>query len=87
MIDDKGNIIFQHDETFPTLAQGFMVKAKRKRLRTLKDIAAYNVAKNTTSESDVKIVEIPRSLHFLGHLFRRLSYSIISYLDVSRLDE
>jgi hypothetical protein len=40
-------------ETFPTLAQSFIVKAKRKRLRTLKDIAAYNVAKNTTSESDV----------------------------------
>ena len=34
-------------------------------MRTLKDIAAYNVAKNTTSESDVKTLEIPRSLHVL----------------------
>ena len=65
VIDDNGNIVIQHDETFPTHAQGFIVKAKRKGLRTLKDIAAYNVAKNTTSESDVKILEIPRSLHVL----------------------
>ena len=65
VIDDNGNIIIRHDETFPRLAQGFIVKAKRKRLRTLKDIAAYNVAKNTTGESDVKILEIPHSLHSL----------------------
>ena len=65
MIDDNGNMTIQHDETFPTLAHGFIVQAKRKQLRTLKDIAAYNVAKNTTSESDVKILEIPHSLHVL----------------------
>jgi hypothetical protein len=35
VIVDNGNIVIQHDETFPTLAQGFMVKANRKRLRTL----------------------------------------------------
>ena len=65
VIDDSGNIVIQHDETFPTFSQGFIVKAKRKRLRTLKDIAAYNVAKNTTSESDVKSLQIPCSLHDL----------------------
>jgi hypothetical protein len=69
VIDDNGNIVIQSDETFPALAQGFMVKAKRKRLRTLKDIAAYNVAKNTTTCS---------CNTFLGNLFRRLSYSKIS---------
>jgi hypothetical protein len=65
VVDDNGNIVIQHDETFPTLAQGFLITAKRKRLRTLKDIAAYNVAKNITSESDVKSLEIPRSLQVL----------------------
>jgi hypothetical protein len=45
LIDENGNILIQHDETFPNLAQGFLLTAKRKRLRTLKDIAAYNVAK------------------------------------------
>ena len=64
-IDDSGNIVIQHDETFPTFSQGFIVKAKRKRLRTLKHIAAYNVAKSTASESDVKILEIPCCLHVL----------------------
>ena len=49
LIDENGNISIQHDETFPNLAQGFLLRAKRKRLRTLKDIAAYNVAKYTES--------------------------------------
>ena len=46
-IDENGKISIQHDETFPSLSQGFLLKAKRKRLRTLKDIAVYNVAKYT----------------------------------------
>ena len=69
VIDDNGNIIIHHDKTFPTLAQGFIVKAKRTWLRTLKDIAAYNLAKNTSSESDAKILEIPHSLHVLVKKF------------------
>ena len=54
LIDDNGNITIQYDETFPTLSQGFEVKAKRKRLRKLKDIAAYNVAKFIVTENDIK---------------------------------
>jgi hypothetical protein len=49
LIDENGNILIQHDETYPNLSQGFLLKAKRKRLRTLKDIAACNVAKYTAS--------------------------------------
>ena len=64
LIDENGNILIQHDETFPNLAQGFLLKAKRKRLRSLKDIAAYIVAKYTTSLSYVKVLEIPYSLFF-----------------------
>jgi hypothetical protein len=30
LIDDNGNKTIQYDETFPTLSQGFKVKAKRK---------------------------------------------------------
>jgi hypothetical protein len=43
--------------------------AKRKRLRTLKDIAAYNVAKYTESTSDVKVLAIPPCLHNLVSIF------------------
>ena len=69
MIDENGNILIQHDETFPNLAQGFLLKAKRKRLRTLKDIAAYNVAKYSESTSDVKVLKIPLCLHNLVSIF------------------
>ena len=62
LIDENGNILIQHDETFPNLSQGFLLKAKRKRLRTLKDIAAYNVAKYTESTGDVKVLTIPHCL-------------------------
>ena len=39
LIDDSGNIVIQQGETFPMLAQGIKLKAK-KLLRTLKFIAA-----------------------------------------------
>ena len=64
-IDENGNISIQHDETFPNVSQGFLLKAKRKRLRTLKDIAAYNVAKYTESTGDVEFLAIPHCLYDL----------------------
>ena len=69
LIDENGNILIQHDETFPNLSQGFLLKAKRKRLRTLKDIAAYNVAKYTESTGDVKVLTIPHCLYKLVSKF------------------
>jgi hypothetical protein len=69
LIDENGNIIIEHDETFPTISQGFKITAKRKRLRTLKEIAAYNVTKCITSESDVQNLEIPHSLHGLVSMY------------------
>jgi hypothetical protein len=69
VIDDNGNIIIQHYKTFPTLAQGLIFTAKRKQLRrTMKEIAAYNIAKNTNSESDVRILEVPHSLYVLQEI-------------------
>jgi hypothetical protein len=69
LIDENGNILIQHDEIFPNLGQGFLLTAKRTRLRTLKDIASYNVAKYTESTSDVKFLTIPPCLHNLVSLF------------------
>jgi hypothetical protein len=69
LIEENGNILIQHDETFPNLSQGFLLTAKRRRLRTLKDIAAYNVAKYTESTSDVKVLTIPPCLHDLVSTF------------------
>ena len=30
VVDDNGNIVIQHDETFPTFAQGFLITQKEK---------------------------------------------------------
>jgi exonuclease I len=64
LIDENGNISI-HDATYLNLSQGFLLKAKRKRLRILKDISAYNVAKYTVSGSDVKVLKISLCLHDL----------------------
>jgi hypothetical protein len=45
------------------------MKAKRKRLMTFKDIAAYNMAKYTANRSDVKILKMPLCLHDLATIF------------------
>ena len=62
MIDDNGNmeimITLDTEDTF----NGFKIKAKRKRIRRLKDIAAFNVAKHLASESDVESLFIPKTL-------------------------
>jgi hypothetical protein len=82
LTDENGNIMIQHDETFTMLAQGFIVKAKRKQLRTLKDMSDYNVAKNTTSEINVKVLEI-QNFKTSNHLISVMTFStwkiIISY--------
>ena len=41
------------------------MKAKRKRLRKLKDIAAYNVAKFMVSENDIETLNLPNSFQSL----------------------
>ena len=69
LVDENGNITIQYDETFPTISQGFKVTAKRKRLRKLKDIAAYNVAKLIVSQTDIETLDIPHSLHSLVSMF------------------
>ena len=41
---------------------GFMVKAKRKPLRRLQDIAAFNLAQHLVSEAEVESLNIPKTL-------------------------
>ena len=69
-IDENGNILIQHDEIFPNLSQGFLLKAERKRLMTLKDIAAYHVAKYIESTGDVEVLTIPHCLYDFVSKFR-----------------
>ena len=61
-IDDNGDIVVQVDETYEDLIQGFTLQAKRRRLRRLSDLAAFNIAQYLESESDVDCLEVPRNL-------------------------
>ena len=53
MIDENGNFEVVIVEKSGEIRQSFMLKAKRKRLRRLRDVAAFNVAQHLQSEDDV----------------------------------
>ena len=61
-IDENGNIEITITEDTEDIFQGFIVKAKRKRLRRLQDIAAFNLAQHVVSEAEVESLNIPKTL-------------------------
>lgn len=61
-IDENGNIEIAITEETEDIFQGFIVKAKRKRLRRLQDIAAFNLAQHLVSEAEVESLNIPKTL-------------------------
>ena len=62
---ENGDISNYLHEDFPTFMKVYHITANRKRLRTLKQIAAYNVAKCISSESDIEKLHIPQSFYKL----------------------
>ena len=68
-INENGDISIRLHERFPTLMKGYQITARRKRISTLKQLAAYNVAKCITSNSDVHTLHIPCSLYPLVSMF------------------
>ena len=68
-VSENGNISIDLHEQFTTLRKGYQITAKRKRLQTLKQIAAYNVAKCISYNGDVQSLQIPQSLHQLVSIF------------------
>ena len=62
-IDENGNNIeIAMTEETEDIFQGFILKAKRKRLRRLQDIAAFNLAQYLVSEAEVESLNIPKKL-------------------------
>ncbi len=53
-IDENGNILINFHEISSTVHQEFEITATRKKLRRLEQIAAFNVAKQLSCQSDTK---------------------------------
>ena len=58
MIDDNGNMEIMITEDTQDMLQGFKVKARRRRLRRLKEISAFNIAQHVASEGDIESLNI-----------------------------
>ena len=58
MIDDNGMIT----EDTQDMLQGFKVKARRRRLRRLKEISAFNIAQHLAGEGDMESLNIQESV-------------------------
>ena len=78
-VSENGDISIKLHEEFPTLLKGYQITAKRKRLRTLKEIAAYNVTKCCSGNSDVQNLHNPQSLYKLVSIF------LIHFLVITRV--
>ena len=83
-VDDNGNIVVQVDEGYEDLIQGFTLQAKRRRLRTFSDLAAFNVAQYLESESDVDCLEVPSNLKIIFKQFL-VTYSEDYIVDLKKI--
>jgi hypothetical protein len=61
-IDEKGNIDVEISENNDDILQAFTIRAKRKKMKRLKNVAAYNVAQYLSCHIDVEDLEVPISL-------------------------
>ena len=68
-IDENGNIQINLEENLPSLLQEFTIIARRRKLKRLKDIAAYNVARLISDKSDIQELNLPISLNQLVEMF------------------
>ena len=82
MIDENGDIEFSITEENHDKLEAFTVKARRKRLRTLKYIAAFNIARHLDCRGDLKYLNLPMTLKPLVNKFI-ISYSGDYILDMS----
>ena len=69
MIDDNGNMDIMITEDTQDMLQGFMVKARKRRLRRLKDMSDINLAQHIASECDIESLNISESVKSLVKKF------------------
>ena len=75
-IDENGNIMIDLYEESSEIDQTFEITARRRKLRRLEHIAAYNVAKQLSGKSDAEELPLPKTMKKL----------IIMYLDTFSVD-
>ena len=68
-IDENGNIDIEITENNEYVLQSFTLKACRKRLRGLKEVAAYNVGQCLGCEDDADCLNLPKTLEILVKKF------------------
>ena len=68
-IDENGNIEVEITENNDYILQSFTVKASRKRLNRLKEVAAYNVGQCLDCENDAESLTLPNTLEILVKKF------------------
>ena len=76
LIDENGNIIIDLHETSETIHQEFEITARRKKLRRLENIAAFNIARQLSGQADAQELPLPD----------RMKKLITMYLDTFSID-
>ena len=82
MMDENRDMEFSISEENHDILEVFTVKARRKLLRILKCIAAFNIARYLDCEGDLKYLNLPATLKPLVNKFI-ISYSGDYILDMS----
>ena len=76
LIDENGNIMIDLHETSTTIHQEFEITARRKKLRRLEHIAAFNIAQQLSGQADAQELPLPNKMKKL----------ITMYLDTFSID-
>ena len=84
-IEENGNVEIVLSEDNEYILQSFTLRASRKRLRRLKDIAAYNVGQCLVCESDVDHIILPQTLQILVKKFIILAFTFYILLKIVSL--
>ena len=62
LIDENGNIMIDLHETSTTIHQEFEITARRKKLRRLEQIAAFNIARQVSGQADTQKLPLPNRM-------------------------
>ena len=68
-IDENGNIVINLYEISSSVHQEFKITARRKKLRRLEQIAAFNVATQLSCQSDTKEFPLPKPMKKLINMY------------------